>query len=118
MSHMTRTLGFAGVFAAVLAFAAAPGPAPVEAFSNRAFAARLQSAAERATSGLREAPEVAWADVRVRSIDEHEPLRVEASVAWTSNPVPSERKQALLSSIRSQFDSFACVEVVLGEAAR
>jgi hypothetical protein len=118
MSPLPRTLCFAGVIAAIVAFAKAPERAPVEAFSNRAFADRLKSAADRATSGLREAPEVAWADIRVRSIDEHEPLRVEASVSWTSNPVPAERKQALMSRIRSQFDSFACVEVVLGEATR
>jgi hypothetical protein len=118
MSLPLRILGFAGAFAACVAAAEAPERAPVEDFSNCAFARELRSAAERARSGLCEAPEVAWADVRVRSIDDHEPLRVEASVAWNSDPASTERKRALVSSVRSEFESFACVEVVLGEASR
>jgi len=87
-------------------------------WTSRGFAERLRSAADRARSELREAPEVAWADVVVRSDEDHAPLRVEASIRWARGAelVPAERKEALLSTVRSWFESFACVDVVLPEA--
>lgn len=83
-----------------------------DAWTSRGFAERLKSAAESARTELRKAPEVESADVRVRSVGEHEPLRVEASIAWTAGSIPTERRTELLSRVRSWFDSFACVEVV------
>jgi hypothetical protein len=121
---LLRMIPCAAVLAALVSMAQPPKkatrpdfkPAEDAAWTSRGFAEQLQSAAERARTELREAPEIAWADVRVRSIDDHAPLRVEASVAWSS-PIRLERKEALLSALRSRFESFACVDVVLSEPA-
>jgi hypothetical protein len=85
-----------------------------DSWTSRGFAERLKSAAESARAELRKAPEVESADIRVRSAGEHEPLKVEASVAWTAGAesIPAERRAELLSKVRAWFDSFACVEVV------
>jgi hypothetical protein len=53
----------------------------------------------------------------VTSPDDHAPLRVEASVAWTA-PVPDHRKESLRSAVRARFDDFARVDVVLSEEPR
>lgn len=116
MNLLLRMIPCAAVLAALVSVAKPPGKVHVAdaAWTSRGFAQQLQSAAERARTELREAPEIAWADVRVRSIDDHAPLRVEASVAWSS-PIRLDRKEALISAVRSRFESFACVDVVLSE---
>lgn len=116
MSQIARLLPLAALLGAWVAAAPkveeprAPG-AVDRAWTSRGFAEQLQAAADRAGAELREAPEVAWADVAVRSIDDHAPLQVEASIEWSS-AVPAERQEALLSAVRSWFESFAIVEVV------
>lgn len=89
-------------------------PAIVDpAWTSRGFAQDLRSAADRAEEELRQAPEIARAEIRVRSTEDHAPLEVEASIDWTSpHPVSEERRNALLSAVKSHFDSFARVEVV------
>lgn len=82
------------------------------AWTSKGFAKNLEVAAEKARTALREAPEVAWAEISVRSIDDHAPLRVEASIDWAAEVVADARKEALLAAVRSHFDSFACVDVV------
>lgn len=86
-------------------------------WTTRGFEDRLRSAAEGARAQLLGAPEIAWAEVRVRSVDDHAPLRVEADVAWArgAERVSADRKAVLLASLRSWFDAFADVDVVLPE---
>lgn len=119
MNALLKLISIAGLLGAGVALANPPlpkGGSPVDdAWTSRGFAARLRSAAESAGAQLREAPEVAGAEVLVRSIEDHAPLRVEAAIEWvsTAEPVSAERRAALLSSVRSWFEPFARVEVVL-----
>ena len=87
-------------------------------WSASGFRESLSRAAEEARGDLAAAPGIHWADVRVRSEEDHAPLKVEASVTW-SGALSESRRDALRSLVKARFDSFACVEVVLaGEANR
>ena len=117
MSLALRLIPLAAILAA---FSPRGSVAPLEesTWTSSGFRASLEQAAEQARRQLVDAPEIDWADVRVRSEDEHAPLTVEASVTW-SGPVTDRRRDSLRSLVQSRFDSFACVEVVLaGEARR
>jgi hypothetical protein len=110
VSHFLRTFPVAALLGAWVAFAPAEPLDP--AWTSTGFAASLQSAAGDAQAELREAPEVARARISVRSVADYAPLRVEAAIDWKSE-VSDDRKDALLAAVRSRFDSFARVDVVL-----
>lgn len=114
MSALFRILPLAALVGAWVSFAERPAPTRDSdpAWTSKGFAKGLESAAERAAAELRESPEVAWAEVTVRSIDDHAPLRVEALIDWAAESVAAARKEALLAVVRSRFDAFARVEVV------
>lgn len=115
MSILLKLLPLAALLGAWVASGKrAEAPTIVDpAWTSREFAQDLRSAADRAEQELRRAPEIARAEIRVRSTEDHAPLEVEASIDWTSpNPVSEERRNALLSAVKSHFDSFARVEVV------
>ena len=114
MNALLRILPLAALLGAWASLADRPASKPDidPAWSSKGFAKSLEDAAEKARTALREAPEVAWAEISVRSIDDHAPLRVEASIDWAAEKVADARKEALLAAVRSQFDSFACVDVV------
>ena len=113
MSLLLRLVPLAAVLGAWASLTERPEPKrdADPAWTSRGFAASLRSAADQAQAELREAPEVAWAEISVKSIDDHAPLRVEASIDWAAEP-GAARKEALLAAVRSLFDSFARVEVV------
>ena len=114
MSALFRTLPVIALLGAWVSMAERPvSKRDVDpAWTSRGFAKSLEAAAEKARTALRETPEVAWAEISVRSIDDHAPLRVEASIDWAAEAVADARKEALLAVVRSHFDSFACVDVV------
>ncbi|HEU4333049.1 MAG TPA: hypothetical protein VFT32_01020 [Candidatus Eisenbacteria bacterium] len=113
MSLLIRILPLAALLGAGVASGRrAEAPTIVDpAWTSSGFARNLRSAADRAEEELRRAPEIARAEIRVRSTEDHAPLEVEASIDWTS-PASKERCEALLSAVKSHFDSFARVEVV------
>ncbi len=114
MNALLRILPLAALLGAWVSLAERPASTrdADPAWTSQGFAKDLQSAAERAAAELREAPEVAWAEISVLSIDDHAPLTVEASIDWAAEPAAAARIEALLAAVRSQFESFACVEVV------
>lgn len=114
MNALLRILPLAALLGAWVSLADRPASKrdADAAWSSKGFAKSLQDATEKARAALREAPEVAWAEISVRSIDDHAPLRVEASIDWAAEKVADARKEALLAAVRSHFDSFACVDVV------
>jgi len=115
MSLLFKLLPLAALLGAWVASGSrAEAPAIVDpAWTSSGFAQNLRSAADRAEAELRRAPEIARAVISVRSTEDHAPLEVEASIDWTSpDPVSEERRTALLSAVKSHFDSFARVEVV------
>ena len=113
MSLLFRILPLAALLGGWAAWRPAPEaiPAVDPAWTSQGFAKNLRSAADSAEAELRRAPEIASADICVRSTEEHAPLSVEASIAWAS-PASKERCEALLSAVKSHFDSFARVDVV------
>ena len=114
MSALLRVLPIAALLGAWVSVAERPATKQDldPAWTSKGFARSLEAAAEKARMALREAPEVAWAEISVRSIDDHAPLRVEASIDWAAEAVADARKEVLLAAVRSHFDSFARVDVV------
>jgi hypothetical protein len=110
VSQLLRTFPVAALLGAWVALAPTEPVDP--AWTSKGFASSLQSAAGEAQAELRGAPEVARVEISVRSIDDDAPLRVEAAIDWKS-PVTAGRKDELLAAVRSRFESFARVDVVL-----
>jgi hypothetical protein len=117
VNALLKSAPVAALLGAWIAVADLP-PEPLEAtWTSNGFARALDSAAGEARADLLRAPEIARAGVTVTSPDDHAPLRVEATVAWTA-PVPDHRKESLRSAVRARFDDFARVDVVLSEEPR
>ena len=115
---MSALLKSAPLAALLGAWIATRGPVePEVAWTSNGFAEQLRTAADDARIELLRAPEVARAGVTVTSPDDHAPLRVEASVEWSSE-VREDRKESLRSAVLARFDDFARVEVVLSEVRR
>ncbi len=77
------------------------------------FARRLDIAGDRARRELLESPEIAWADVVVRSTEDHAPLRVEARFECRpgSAAMSPDRLKALMADVEAWFTDFASVKV-------
>ena len=91
-------------------------PVVERSWTASGFRESLFRAAEEAQAELVAAPDIDSAEVRVRSEEDHAPLKVEVNL---SGRVSESRKDSLKSLVKSRFDSFACVEVVLaGEPNR
>jgi hypothetical protein len=102
--------------ALVLAALAPRGAGPVveRSWTACGFRESLSRAADEAEADLAASPDIAGAVVRVRSEGDHEPLKVEVTL---SGRVSESRKDSLKNLVKSRFDSFACVEVVLAGAS-
>ena len=91
---------------------------PLEpAWMARDFSARLEAEAARAAVELRSEPDLAAAEVRVRSVDDHGPLQVEVEMEPTDR-LSASRQESLLAGVRARFESFAVVRVIRTEAGR
>jgi len=123
---MTTRLLAIPLLATLAAAAAALGPAAPasvdartesrvdSAWTSAGFADRIGDALSRARSEVEEEPGVSWTDVRIHSLDPHEPLQVAVRIAWGSIEAPElERLQRLASVVGEWLDDVAEAVVVL-----